>query len=120
MDLTKGCLIKFSEAVFIGKYPKGKFSYRRSITALIIKDSYGQKRGQHTFTLQVIESDDPSIQNKEFIRRKGRNVYQDCKVMVYPKQHAVLAKDKHKRAKIAKANKINIWKQEGKHYKIKN
>ena len=99
MDLTTECRIEFTEAVFYGKYPRAKFSHERTIKGLIVKESYGQKSGQHTFTIEVDECDDGEYGSGDKIRRKGRNVYKDCKVLEYPSDHAELADDKHKRSK---------------------
>lgn len=102
MDLTVDCIIKFKEAVFTGTYPKAKYSHERTITGRIIKDSYGQKTGQHTFTINVIECDDLDISCGDKIRRKGRNVYRECEVITYPENHSELADEKHERAKSKK------------------
>lgn len=102
MDLTINCIIKFTEAVFIGTYPKAKFSHERTITGKITKDSYGQKTGQHTFSIDVIECDDDNYSCGENIRRKGRNVYRNCKVIAYPDNHQELADEKHSRSKSKK------------------
>lgn len=97
MDLTKDCIIQFSEAVFTGSYPKAKFSHKRQITGTIIKDSYGNKTGQHTFTILVSDCDDDSIEVGSKITRKGRNVYSECTVISYPENHKELADKKHER-----------------------
>lgn len=97
MDLTKGCHIKFTESVFVGKYPKAKWSHTRKIEALIIKESYGVKKGQHTFTLKVIACDDNKIDIGSKILRKGRNVYPTCILLSKPDNHEEFADDKHAR-----------------------
>ena len=102
MDLTVDCIIEFKEAVFTGTYPKAKYSHERTITGRIIKDSYGQKTAQHTFTIHVIECDDSDISSGDKIRRKGRNVYRECKIIAYPDNHSELADEKHNRAKAKK------------------
>jgi len=104
MDLTKDCIIEFTEAVFEGTYPNVSFSHERTIIGTIIKDSYGSKTGQHTFTIEVSECDDDSYPKGEKIRRKGRNVYKDCKVLKYPENHKELADDKHERSKSTKGS----------------
>jgi hypothetical protein len=102
MDLTKNCVIKFTEAVFIGTYPKAKFSHEREIIGTIINDSYGAKTGQHTFSILVESCDDKSIVSGDKIRRKGRNVYPNCEVLFYPSNHKELANDKHERSRDVK------------------
>lgn len=104
MDLTINCKIEFTEAVFTGNYPNAKFSHDRTIVGLILKESYGAKTAQHTFTILVESSDDNSISIGDKIRRKGRNVYPKCKVLEYPLDHSELAEDKHERAKTAKGS----------------
>lgn len=104
MDLTVDCKIKFIEAVFIGRYPKAKFDYNRTITGTIIKDSYGAKTGQHTFTITVESCDeDPQLEGTD-IKRKGRNVYKNCVVLEYPENHNKLANEKHERSNSVKGS----------------
>ena len=105
MNITKGMTIEYTEPVFTGRYPNGKFSHNRKVNAQVLKDSYGQKTGQHTFTLQVISSDDGELDN-EVIRRKGRKVYKDCRVIDYPDDYKQLAEEKDKRREAAKGRKI--------------
>lgn len=102
MDLTVDCIIEFKEAVFTGTYPRAKYSHERTIKGRITKDSYGQKTGQHTFSIHVIECDDKSYSCGENIKRKGRNVYPNCKVIAYPENHKELADDKHERSRSVK------------------
>lgn len=104
MDLTKDCIIRFTEAVFIGNYPKAKFSHERTIEGIIVKDSYGSKTGQHTFTIKVLDCDDDSLSQGQLVRRKGRNVYRNCVVLEYPENHKDLAEDKHERSDAVKGS----------------
>jgi hypothetical protein len=99
MNLTRDCVIEFTEAVFVGKYPKAKYSHDRTIKALIIKESYGVKKGQHTFSLKVLEADDSDIIVGSIIRRKGRNVYPNCKLLETPENYKELQEEKQKRKK---------------------
>ena len=115
MDLVVGCHIKFTEAVFEGKYPKATYSHDRTIEAIIEKESYGFKRGQHTFTLKVLNCDTDTLLIGTKIRRKGRNVYKNCEIISKPDNFKELAEDKHLRGKIAKERKERIWKEEGKY-----
>lgn len=121
MDLTIKCKIRFTEAVFTGKYPNAKFSHEREIIGTIIKDSYGSKRGQHTFTILVHECDDRSIDVNSKIRRKGRNVYKNCVVLEYPEDHDKLADEKHERADAVKGSiKMNRAFDKGDHTAFEN
>ena len=75
-DVVVGDQIKFTEGVFDGSYRKPKFVGTRTIEALVLRDSYGLKKQQHTFTLKVLASagTNPLVVGKT-VRRKGRNVY---------------------------------------------
>ena len=71
-DACKGDYVQFERAVFTGSYPRAKFSHNEIIEGEIIKDSYGEKSGQHTFTIL--------LKNGEKTRIKGRNLYKNgCK-----------------------------------------
>lgn len=102
MDITVGTKLRFRESVFTGSYPNAAFSHTREIVGIVVKESYGKKTGQHTFTIQVETCDDNSYYQDDKIRRKGRNVYKDCKIISYPKEHKSLADEKHERAKAVK------------------
>ena len=102
VDLTKGTLLKFKEPVYTGEYPNGKFSHMREVIGVIVNDSYGSKKAQHTFTIKVQSTSDNSIKEGEQILRKGRTIYKECKVLEYPKYHKYFADEKHKRKKIVK------------------
>lgn len=77
-DVVRGDVIKWTEAVFGGSFRKPKFLGERTITGLVINDSYGAQKQQHTFTIEVMESmgQDPPEPGKT-INRKGRNVYRN-------------------------------------------
>jgi len=104
MDLTVNTKIKLKDAVFVGVYPNAYFSHYRNIVGTIIRDSYGAKKGQHTFTILIEESDDNDIAVGSKIMRKGRNVYPNCEILSYPDNHKELADDKHERAYQNKKN----------------
>lgn len=78
-DVCQGDEILFTEAVFGAYSRKGAtvLGHRR-IAAVVVNDSYGAAKQQHTFTLKIIGSDgyDP-IRRGTVIRRKGRNVYKN-------------------------------------------
>ena len=77
-DVVAGDQIKFTEGVFDGSYRKPKFVGPRTIEALVLRDSYGREKQQHTFTLKVLASagTNPLTVGKT-VRRKGRNVYRN-------------------------------------------
>lgn len=83
-DVCAGDVIRFRETVWSDEYnlykrwrqstpkPAGK----RTITALVLRDSYGRDKQQHTFTLIVMKCvGDSPLRKGEQILRKGRNVY---------------------------------------------
>lgn len=75
-DLVAGDVIRFEEKVWGGSYRSPRLLGTRKVTARILKESYGKGTGQHTFTLEVLESSgyDP-LKAGERILRKGRNLY---------------------------------------------
>lgn len=77
-DACTGDVILFIEGVFGGSFRKPKFLGERRVVARIVKDSYGSAKQQHTFTLEVIDSDgvDALIAGAK-TTRKGRNIYRN-------------------------------------------
>ena len=68
-DAVVGDEVCFDRAVFVGTYPKAKFDGYERIQGTIVAESYGDKTGQHTFTLETTSG--------EKIRIKGRNLYRN-------------------------------------------
>ena len=109
MNITVGTKIRLKESVIEG-YPRRRLAGKREIVGTVAKESYGAKRGQHTFTIKVESADGykaPEIGKK--ILRKGRNVYGKCQVLSYPDNHAELAEEKAARASSAKDKKYWLW-----------
>jgi hypothetical protein len=109
MNITVGTKIRLKESVIEG-YPRRRLAGKREIVGTVAKESYGAKRGQHTFTIHVESAGGykaPEIGKK--ILRKGRNVYGKCQVLSYPDNHAELAEEKAARAKSAKDKKYWLW-----------
>jgi len=77
-DVVVGDTILFTEAVFKGSWKNPTHVGDRTIAAKVTKDSYGEKKQQHTFTLKILSSEgtQPLIINTT-TRRKGRNVYKN-------------------------------------------
>ena len=112
MNLTIGTVIEFNEGVFGGSYRRPTHLGTRTITGTIVKESYGQKRGQHTFTIEVTKCTGyaaDEVLRRGKICRKGRNVYRDCRVISTPENQAELAKEKAQRAAEAKDRKYLNW-----------
>jgi len=106
MDIVKGSKIKFKEPVFGGSFRNPKFLGMRTITGIVINESYGAKRGQHTFTIEVINCDGYDCEAvKPTIRRKGRNVYRECEIISQPEDFSKIADEKHGRAEKALRSK---------------
>ena len=68
-NACKGDYVEFERAVFIGSYPRAKFLENEIVTGLIISDSYGKGKQQHTFTIQLDDGTKTRI--------KGRNLYRN-------------------------------------------
>ena len=66
-DCVVGDSVRFDRAVFTGSFRNAKFSHFERVTGLIIADSYGAAKQQHTFTIE--------LSNAEKIKIKGRNLY---------------------------------------------
>ena len=77
-DVVVGNTILFTEAVFKGSWENPEHVGDRTIAAKVTKDSYGEKKQQHTFTLKILSSEgtQPLIINTT-TNRKGRNVYKN-------------------------------------------
>ena len=104
-DLTTGCTIRFTENVYSCNDPNAIYEGERTIEGLIVKESYGAKTGQHTFTIKVSSADGVeahAVLEKNTIRRKGRNVYPTCSVLAYPPDYQRLRADKHVRGTAAR------------------
>tara|TARA_R110000744_G_scaffold107297_2_gene203795 strand:- start:11 stop:604 length:594 start_codon:yes stop_codon:yes gene_type:complete len=116
MNLTTGTKIKIDESVFEGSWKRPKYAGDRTIVGTIIKDSYGNLRGQHTFTIEVESADGvdcPPVGKKIF--RKGRTLYKNAEVLSQPENHEELAEEKSRRATEAKNKKHWTWIYEAEH-----
>ena len=106
-DVVVGDTILFTEGVFTGSHRKPKFAGERTIIAEIMKDSYGELKQQHTFTLKVIFCEGiQAIEVNKTIRRKGRNVYRNGtkrKPWSDETQRTVAQDEKHTRGDVARA-----------------
>jgi hypothetical protein len=100
-NLTAGCKVRFTEPVFVGSYRNATCIGERTIVGTITAESYGQKTGQHTFTIAVESAsgeDFQSVLDKGKIRRKGRNLYRDCETLSTPPDYQTLLTNKYARA----------------------
>ena len=113
MNLTKGDTIRFTEPVYTGSYPSGRFAGNRTTEATIYKESYGEKRGQHSFMMEVLRSEGcrPLKQGSK-IRRLGRKLYKSCIMIQEANDKEAKIKDKQARARISKEAKYWKWIEE--------
>ena len=68
-DAVTGDEVRFSQAMFTGSFRNPKFAGFRLVTGVIVNDSYGQDKQQHTFTLRLADGSTLKI--------KGRNLYRN-------------------------------------------
>lgn len=108
-DACAGDTILFAEAVFGGSFRKPKYLGERRVAAIIVADSYGAAKQQHTFTLEVIDSDgvEPLAAGVK-TTRKGRNVYRMwTRRKKWPDEsiRQSVLDEKHRRGDIARAER---------------
>jgi len=106
-DCCLGDVVQFKKAVFGGSYKKPKFLYNEEITAKIIKDSYGQDKQQHTFTIQILAVDGRKESRQTTI--KGRNLYRNgTKRIIWDDENLRLnvIKEKHERGTRAREDRF--------------
>lgn len=100
-NVCKGDYVEFERAYFSGSWRKPKFEGLETIQGLIVSDSYGKAKQQHTFTILQ----DNGIK----IRIKGRNLYRNgCKRQLWKdetQREKVLA-EKYERGDQARAAKL--------------
>jgi hypothetical protein len=123
MNLIKDQVIRWTEPVFSGSFPKSKFIGERTNTAKILSDSYGFKRGQHSFSLLILKSEGESpLDPDSSCRRLGRNLYKNVVILEEPEDSEKLTLEKLERAKQARERKYFNWLEEaefeGKNWKI--
>ena len=116
-DCVTGDTILFSEAVFSGSFKKPVYRGDRRIVAKIVKDSYGAGKQQHTFTLEILDSDgfDP-LKPGTKTTRKGRNVYRNGTSRLPWEDESLrnaAADEKHARGDAARAERAARKEEEG-------
>lgn len=108
-DCCKGDQVRFERATFSGSYRKPKFKAFEMITGVIINDSYGKKKQQHTFTILLSGSD-------EKILIKGRNLYKNGvwrKKWDNEEERKIVLDEKHERGTIARLERTKRRIEEG-------
>ena len=108
-DIVVGDTIRFEENVFSGSWRSPKFAGKRVVAATVTKDSYGQAKQQHTFTLKILESSGTdALEVGKVTRRKGRNIYRHDPVrLLWDDEDArqKVADEKHKRGDAARSDR---------------
>jgi len=66
-DCVTGDQIRFQRAIFTGSFRSPKFSHLQELEGIVVSESYGAKKGQHTFTILLTDGTK--------LRIKGRNLY---------------------------------------------
>lgn len=99
-DVCKGDEIVFSEAIFSGSWKNAKFSHFEVIKGVVVNDSYGTDKQQHTFTIQL--SDGTKI------KRKGRNIYKYLTLRKErdEKERSLALEEKHERGDKARTKRF--------------
>lgn len=115
IDCTGDCVVgdevRFERAIFSGSYRRPNFIGTEIVEGVIIKDSYGAGKQQHTFTLELADGTKTLI--------KGRNLYRNG---VYRKpwfdeaERKLVANEKHLRGNSARQiravrreNQFRMW-----------
>lgn len=99
-DAVVGDKVRFEKAVFSGSFRSAKFERFELITGEIIKDSYGDAKQQHTFTLL--------LSNGEKMIIKGRNLYRNGlwrKPWLNENQREQALIEKHRRGRQARSDR---------------
>ena len=117
-DILKGQVIRWTEPVWDSAYrPRSRWGRSRTpnppngtrtITGRVVKDSYGERAGQHTFTLEVLSAEgyrSAEVIERGTIRRKGRVLYRDCRLIQDIPNCAAVAAEKHERGAAARADR---------------
>lgn len=80
-NVIKDDIVLFRDDVFGGSFRKPKYLGCGLILGKILRESYGEKKAQHTFSIQVIQAQGELLENfvpGKLILRKGRNLYKEC------------------------------------------
>lgn len=96
-DVVCGDSVCFDRATFTGSFRNAKFAGFERVEGVVVADSYGAEKQQHTFTLELADG--------TRLRIKGRNLYRN---RVYRKpwadesERVAVADEKHARGKAAR------------------
>lgn len=119
-DVCVGDEIIFKENVFKSNFRNPKFLGERKNAVRILKDSYGGLKQQHTFTIEIIDSEGVEPLEKGIkTRRKGRNIYRFYtmrKPWKNEKERKLRLREKHSRGE--KARKAREYRRDKEIYGI--
>lgn len=68
-DACVGDQVRFDRDLFTGSFRKPKFAGTQTVEGIIVKESYGADKQQHTFTIERADG--------TTVRIKGRNLYRN-------------------------------------------
>ena len=104
-SIVVGDRIKWTETVWGGGHRRPRAMGKRTIVAVVLRESYGAKTGQHTFSLDVwggsgLDAPRPGAK----IRRKGRSLYRDDHLEILDRadNYVERMEEKHERGAHAK------------------
>jgi hypothetical protein len=105
-DVVTGDVIQWEEGVFTSS-KRPKFLGNRTVRAVVVKDSYGSDKQQHTFTILPLSSSgtQPIAVGKQ-TTRKGRNIYRNGTMRmpwINEDKRQAVANEKHARGDVARA-----------------
>lgn len=114
-DCVAGDEIRYQEVVYKGVYPKQTPTGKRWIYGVILSESYGKEKQQHTFKLKVLFSSGvDALEPGRIVQRKGRNVYaRGTRRKLWPHEdmRELALHEKHARgdaARLARAERLSI------------
>ena len=105
-SIVVGDRIKWTETVWGGSHRRPHALGERTLVAVVLRESYGAKTGQHTFTLEVCGGRGLEVpKSGAKIRRKGRNLYRDDHMEILDRADDCVDRmdEKHERGAHAKA-----------------
>lgn len=107
-DCCVGDAVRFYRSCFTGSFRNAKFSHYELFEGVIVKDSYGREKQQHTFTIRKSDG--------EQILIKGRNLYRNSvyrKMWTDESERIKVIDEKHSRGDVARADRRNRKNFEG-------
>lgn len=104
-DACVGDEVAFARATFTGSYRKPRFAGYEIVIGVIVRESYGAEKQQHTFTIETADGT---------VRIKGRNLYSVLTLAKPrdPKERRTALEEKHQRgaqAREARERRLMSW-----------